>query len=478
MNGTRLDPDEATALPSTSSRSFAEYRPAVLPVVRQQQLVGSDGSDFTLDSHTFPSDAERTAFTLLVQLHCIETQYNAIDDSSDILETWQQARVASTVAEDTGRHVSETLDRFLTNCSSSSAIETIFWTVFPLEIIDMLKEKHTPPEFLLHPIVEAVVMKCWKYGMKVESPQHRSLIERFDALSTPRVLHLIDIMGRLAFIGSLIHYLLYPPRFFITLGNEQGPREIFLTFMSAASLARRLSIHALPAALVFLAFKFTLPSVPLPGNTSFSVLHIAFLLQLILLHLPTSPSLPVAINPKHAIPLSTVLLHGATSLLMPVIFFFLPALLLATFLVSASLADTFLLVLPKHLDVPIDSRFSFFVLFITMIVLLLGALGITSAMFPTLASSSASTSKWDRYSREIGLRARRTFVEALIQYEDYRFPVPFNVLQLLVRVPCVALSLLGHPVTPYMELMERVVWRVSVGLVGAVVSGVWLWGLV
>jgi len=345
--------------------------------------------------------------------------------------------------------------------------------------MQLLEEKHTPPEFLSHPIVEAVVMKCWKYGVKAESPQRRSLIERFDALSTPRVLHLIDIMGQLAFIGSLIHYLLYPPRFFITLEQyEQGPREIFLTFMSAASLARRLSIHTLPAILVWPAFRLTLPSVPLPGNTSFCVLHVAFLLQLILLHLPNSPSLPVAINPKHAIPLSTVLLHGATSLFIPVIFFFLPVLLLATYLVSASLADTFLLVLPKHLDVPIDSRFSFFILFITVIVLLLGALGITSAMFPTLASSSASTSKWDRYSREIGLRARRTFAEALVQYEDYRFPVPFNVLQFLVRVPCVALSLLGHPVTPYMELMERVVWRVSVGLVGAVVSGVWLWGLV
>src|SRR5882757_5098383 len=98
-----------------------------------------------------------------------------------------------------------------------------------------------------------------------------------------RVLHLIDILGRLAFVGSLIHYLLYPPRFHITLGqNEQGTREMILTFMSAASLARRWSIHTVPAMLVFPAFVMTLPSVPLPGNVSFSVLHIALLLQLVL----------------------------------------------------------------------------------------------------------------------------------------------------------------------------------------------------
>jgi hypothetical protein len=95
------------------------------------------------------------------------------------------------------------------------------------------------------------------------------------------------------------------------------------------------------------------------------------------------------------------------------------------------------------------------------------------AMFPTVVSSSASTSKWDRYSREIGLHARRTFVEALVQYELYRFPVPFNMLQLLVRVPYVALSWLGYPVTPYMKSMERAVWRASVGLVGAVISTLW-----
>jgi len=361
----------------------------------------------------------------------------------------------------------------------------------------MLTGKHSPPELLSHPVVEAVVMKCWKYGVKTESSQRLSLMERFDALSTPRsvdvdsklysspdlihrVLHLIDIIGRLAFMGSLIHYLLYPPRFFITLGrNEQGAREIFLTFMAAASLAQRWSIHTLPVILVFPAFILTLPSVPLPGYTSFSMLHIALLLQLIILHLPNSPSLPVAITPKHTIPLSMLLLHGATSVFMPVMLFFLPALLLAAFLVSASLADTFILVLPKHLEAPpIDSRFSFFVLSITVIFLLLGALVTTSAMFPTLASSSASTSKWDRYSREIGLRSRRAFVEALVKYEHDRFPVPFNILQLLVRVPCVALSWLGHPAAPFMKSVEKALWRVTVGLIGAVVSGLWLWGLI
>lgn len=47
-------------------------------------------------------------------------------------------------------------------------------------------EEHIPPQFLLHPLVEAVVMKGWKYGMNTKSSQRRSLTERFDALSTPR----------------------------------------------------------------------------------------------------------------------------------------------------------------------------------------------------------------------------------------------------------------------------------------------------
>ncbi|KAG2129955.1 hypothetical protein DEU56DRAFT_816337 [Suillus clintonianus] len=347
--------------------------------------------------------------------------------------------------------------------------------------MDMLTKEHTPPELLTHPVVEAVVIKCWKYGMRAQYAQDRglSLMEHFDALSTPRVLHLIDVLGRLVFMGSLIHYLLYPPHFHITLGqNEQGTREMILTFMSAASLTRRWSIHTPPAMLVFLAFITTLPSVPIPGNVSFSVLNIALLHQLVLLHLPNSPSLPVAVKPENAIPISTLLLHGATRIIIPVTLFFFPVLLLATFLVSASLVDT-LSVLPNSMEVaPMDSRFSFFILFIAVIILLLGALGTTSAMFPTLASSTASTSRWDRFSREIGLHARKSFVKALVQYEPYYFPVPFNMLQLLVRVPGMVFSGLGYPVVaPFMKSMERVLWRVSVGFIGAVLSVFWFWSL-
>ncbi|KAG2146556.1 uncharacterized protein EDB93DRAFT_1337544 [Suillus bovinus] len=483
MNET-LQVDEATPL-LPASPSFTE-RPAVLPAVCRYRSGGLN-ADGTLDSqYRFPSDAERTAFMLLVQLHFNESHYGALNDSSDIWENWQHARDASSVTEDTGRRASEILNQFLLNHSSSSAIQTIFWTAFPLKdtgyrttrVIDMLTGDHTPPELLTHPIVEAVVIKYWKYGMKAESARDRSLslIGHFDALSTPRILHFIDFLGRLVFMGSLIHYLLYPPHFRITLGqSEQGTREIALTFMSAASLARSWSIHTLPAMFVFPAFVMTLPSVPFPGSASFSVLHIALLLQLFLLHLPNSPGLPFAIKPESTIPLSTLLSHGATRIVIPVTLFFFPVLLLAIFLVSASLVDTPLSVLTNSLEVaPMDSRFSFFILFITVIMLLLGGLAVTLAMFPT-ALSTALTSKWDRYSREIGLHARRSFVEALIQYEPYYFPVPFNVLQLVVRVPCTVFSWFGRPVTPCTKSIEKVVWRASVGLIGAVISGFGLW---
>lgn len=488
MNET-LQADEATPLLSVPASPGPTERPAVLPVVRRYRLRGLNADDTLASQYRFPTDAERIAFLLLVQLHYNESHYNVLNDSSDIWEKWQHARAASAVAEDIGQRATEMLNQFLLNHSSSSAIQTIFWTAFPLEdtghtttrVIDMLAEVHIPPELLTHPVVDAVVIKCWKYGMKAGSAQDHglSLIGHFDALSTPRVLHFIDVLGRLVFMGSLIHYLLYPPHFHITLGqNEQGTREMILTFMSAAPLARRWSIHTLPAMLVFPAFVMTLPSVPLPGNVSFSVLHIALLLQLVLLHLPDSPSLPVAVKPESAIPLSTLLSHGATRIVIPVTLFFFPVLLLATFLVSASLVDNPLLVLTNSLEVtPMDSRSSFFILFITVIILLLGGLGVTLAMFPTLASSTTSTSGWDRYSREIGLHARRSFVEALVQYEPYYFPVPFNLLQLVVRVPCMVFSGLGHPVTPYIKSIERVLWRVIVGLIGAVISGFWLWGL-
>lgn len=129
MNGTRQEVDETTPLLSTNC---IQYRPAVLPAVHQYRLGGSNGSN-SQDSHIFLSEAERTAFLLLVQLHYIETQSNILNDSSDILESWQQASFASSSAEDSEQRARETLDHFLTNHSGSSAIQTVFWTSFPLE---------------------------------------------------------------------------------------------------------------------------------------------------------------------------------------------------------------------------------------------------------------------------------------------------------------------------------------------------------
>lgn len=130
MNET-LQVNEATPLLSASP-GFTEH-PAVLPVVRRYRLGGSNAED-TLDSqYRFPSDAERIAFLLLVQLHYNESQYSSLNDSSDIWENWQHARAASAVVEDTGRRTSQILNQFLLNHSSSFTIQTIFWTAFPLE---------------------------------------------------------------------------------------------------------------------------------------------------------------------------------------------------------------------------------------------------------------------------------------------------------------------------------------------------------
>lgn len=131
MNETLRQVDEATPLLSASPGSIE--RPAVLPAVRRYRLGGSNADDILDSQYSFPSDAERIAFLLLVRLHYNESQYNALNDSLDIWENWQHARAASTVAEDTGRRASEILNQFLLNHSSSSAIQTVFWTAFPLE---------------------------------------------------------------------------------------------------------------------------------------------------------------------------------------------------------------------------------------------------------------------------------------------------------------------------------------------------------
>lgn len=291
-------------------------------------------------------------------------------------------------------------------------------------------------------------------------------------------------------LSVLVNYLLYPPFESIIKGDYRfnGRREYFLTWWPVALLARPWTWKNAPALLVLLAILFTLPATPLPEDSSFMLLHLALALQILLLHFPLPPSPLFLLPPHETLPLSLLLTHSMSRLFFPILLFFLPVLLLSAALLSSSLADTtFRIALFSMTDAPpMQTRTVFLFLGALVILLLLLSLVMGAAKFPVLSTTDESKSpdgtKWDRFSKRIGLDARRALVSSLLRYtpkDSYYFPPPLNILQvLLVRLPGLMVFVFwGSKPSPILKTVERALWRATVGPVVCVTAALWLWGL-
>ena len=104
--------------------------------------------------------------------------------------------------------------------------------------------------------------------------------------------------------------------------------QLLLPWSAAASI---------PSLLTLLAYLSCLPSVPRAQDIGYSMLHLAVALHLLQLHLPRAPS-PLLLLPfDAAFPLATLIHRGIFRIFIPGVVFFVPALVLALYLLSESL---------------------------------------------------------------------------------------------------------------------------------------------
>lgn len=297
-------------------------------------------------------------------------------------------------------------------------------------------------------------------------------------------------MGEILLLAVLANYLLYPPFESIFKGDYRfsGLREYFLTWWPVALLARPWTLKNAPALLTLLAVLFTLPATPLPEDSSFMLLHLALVSQILLLHFPLPPSPLFLLPPHETLPLSLLLTHSISHLFFPTFIFFLPILLLSAVLLSLSLTDTtFRLTLFSMTDAPPMQTRTVFLLFSAFVIIILFlSLVAGAAEFPALSTAgepkSLNGTRWDRFSKRIGLDARRAFVSSLRRYnpqDSYYFPPPLNILQvLLVRLPGLMVFVFrGSKPPPILKTVERALWRATVGPIVCIAAGLWLWGL-
>ncbi|KAH8102600.1 hypothetical protein BXZ70DRAFT_890543 [Cristinia sonorae] len=234
-------------------------------------------------------------------------------------------------------------------------------------------------------------------------------------------------------------------------------------------LCTRWDATIVPFLLTLLAFLSCLPAIPRPQDGAYAVLLLALSLHVLQLHLPRPPS-PLVLLPFVTIfPLATLVQHGILKIFLPVIAFFLPALLLALFLLSLSLSDFLqglhLIVRSASVPSPIEARTGFLALLAAVFILVLCSLMMFVLVYPHFSSEDAPPSRWDRYSRPIGLEARRAMISIIAKYsfsDSTSFPVPLNLVSFtFVAVPSWTLSLLGfEDWQSRMRTVDDILWLI------------------
>lgn len=296
------------------------------------------------------------------------------------------------------------------------------------------------------------------------------------------VLHFLDLCLYLGYLATLSRFAL-APRGVGETGKVPPPtvREWGLIVYSMARVASQWSLSAAPFLLAMASICLSVaPSLSL-GEMGYSLALLALSIHVLQLHLPFPPTPILLFLPDQTLPLAILLWHGVSRIFIPVTLFFIPALSLTILLLSLSLSDVIGFISPLAAQPsPLEARSAFVVLFAILFSLLICSLVMLILIYPSLSSRPHPSNPWDRYSEPIGLSARRAFSAATVAYSSpYLFIPPFNLIQLLLfRAPGFLLGLAqAKGVALQLRTVEKMVWRVSVGLFCWIVSSFWLWNM-
>lgn len=260
-------------------------------------------------------------------------------------------------------------------------------------------------------------------------------------------------------------------------------RHAFVLLYALGKVAQPWSLSTIASLLVLIPFLAWFPDTPHFGSQALSNVLLALYLEFIYLHFPVQPNSPLfLLRPEQVLPLAVLAWRGLRALFIPPLFF-LPGLILSFMLLSQTL-DRWLLwtwSVNSLVGGPTDTQITFLYLLLTMFLLLCFSLIYAMIVNPFLAASQGpESSPWDRYTRSVGMEARRAFVRTVRLYGlDNHIPAPLNLLQVVfVRIPQLTLVLLRKKdAAARIAAFDKVLWRVTVGPAAFLLSALWLWHL-
>ncbi|CDO72310.1 hypothetical protein BN946_scf184977.g7 [Trametes cinnabarina] len=383
--------------------------------------------------------------------------------------------------------------QFLEDEGAAEDVAEVLWTAYPVDsysdrmirVVDFLAVGDAPEDLQRHRLLYLSLMDVWQYGReqaRTASGVVATLLRFVDHCGTPRVLHIADLLGHIAYLGILYHYLNWPP--YLEPIRVFDTRRALLMTYTLSKLMRPWSSATAPPFLALFAFVICLPYAPAPNTFTFFLLLTTFCWEILLLHFSVLPSPLLLFRPDWILPFAVLARRSVAKLFSPTAFF-VPALIACLLMLQFAMLDRpQVLFTTLHSAAPTDSLVAYFSLFTTFLLFLMCAFTYSVLVHPflaTLQGTPATRSPWDRYTEAVGLEARRTFVHAVVTYATpYYFPPPVNLAQiLLVRVPQIVLQAMGKRGNGarLLTLVQRVLWRLIVGPAAVLLSGFWLWYL-
>ncbi|KAG6850816.1 hypothetical protein H0H93_008119 [Arthromyces matolae] len=189
-----------------------------------------------VDGLSFEDHPTEISFVLAVLLYLRSEKCRAVS-SNDLYDRWNFHEINIRGVAVLDNTLATIWTSFLAEYRSLRNINTVLWTPMHLQeigngpkvrVIDLLSESNSPISLLSHPVIISAIDDAWKHGVDTTEFRSQSLLTRYDALGTPRVIHLIDWLAHVSFVVLVTHYLLYPIELSSLNGRQQyiyGPRE-------------------------------------------------------------------------------------------------------------------------------------------------------------------------------------------------------------------------------------------------------------
>ncbi|KIP12015.1 hypothetical protein PHLGIDRAFT_398647 [Phlebiopsis gigantea 11061_1 CR5-6] len=450
-------------LSTETTESPTRLSPPILPHLAQFKTGLPLGDSWC--PNVFTTEGGRTAFVLLVWLHYARLLQQRTQSVDDIWEEWDTEVRDSTALRNVERRITETWATFLDAPRTPSEIEEVLWRPFPLRgnehspltrVIDLYV--FLPREVITHRVLELSLLRVWRYYLRPTSQTGNAWDSTKRVLwmmFPPRRIHAVDLIGLVAYLAILVRYSLDPPDVAI---EEATTKQLFrsglIVSYGFANFLQDFSWAKVPFLLTATSFLSASPA-PSSGDLGYSVILAVLCTHIVQLHISSSPS-PIYLYPfAQALPLSTLIWNGFAKIYLPVLLMFLPALLLASVLLSFSLADVVIIPASTAFASPLEARTVFLLLGVVLLLLLICSLGMLVLVYPFISAHS-SGSPWDRYSTSVGLDARRSFVRTVLQYASLHSQ--FNLGSTLSTH-----SLFYARTLSLISLARRTLWWIAVG---------------